>query len=269
MSDELTGKVALITGAASGIGRATALMLASKGAAVVVADIQEGAGRETVQQIEGAGGRAAFVRADVSDSQAVDAMVRAAVETFGGLDILHANAGHAGFDKALVDHADSEWNLVMAINLTGVFRCCRAAIPAIAKRGGGSLILTSSVAGIHAAPYTGAYNVSKAGVISLTKTLAMECAPLGIRVNAIAPGQVDTPMWAQNEDEAEAGDEGSAVLAELIPLGRMATAEEVAECVSFLVSDAGRYLTGEVLTIDGGMMAGFNFLMPEPSGDEA
>ena len=268
MSDELAGKVALITGAASGIGRATALLLASKGAAAVVADIQEAGGHETVQLIEEAGGQAAFVRADVTDSEAVDAMVRSAVETFGGLDILHANAGHAGFDKAVADHSDPEWDLVMAINLTGVFRCCRAAIPAIAQRGGGSIIITSSVAGIHAAPYTGAYNVSKAGAISLTKTLAMECAPLGIRVNAIAPGQVDTPMWARDEDEAEAGDEGGAVFAQLIPLGRMATADEVAQCVSFLVSDAARYLTGEVLTIDGGMMAGFNFLMPRPSDVE-
>ena len=222
MNDELAGKVALITGAASGIGRATALLLASKGAAVVVADLQEAGGHETVQLIEEAGGRAAFVRADVTDGEGVDAMVRATVETFGGLDILHANAGHAGFDKALVDHTDREWDLVMAINLTGVFRCCRAAIPAIAERGGGSIIITSSVAGIRAAPYTGAYNVSKAGAISLTKTLAMECAPLGIRVNAIAPGQVDTPMWARDEDEAEAGDEGGAVFAQLIPLGRMA-----------------------------------------------
>jgi 3-oxoacyl-[acyl-carrier protein] reductase len=107
--------------------------------------------------------------------------------------------------------------------------------------------------------------VSKAGVISLTKTLAMECAPLGIRVNAIAPGQVDTPMWAQEAgSEADAGDEGGAVFSALIPLGRMATADEVAQCVSFLVSDAARYLTGEVLNVDGGMMAGFNFLMPQP-----
>jgi NAD(P)-dependent dehydrogenase (short-subunit alcohol dehydrogenase family) len=137
MSGELTGKVALITGAASGIGRATALLLAANGAAIVVADIQEAGGGETVQLIEAAGGQATFFRADVTDREQVDAMVQHAVETYGGLDILHANAGHPGYDKALVDHSDEEWDLVMAINLTGVFRCCRAAIPALAERGGG------------------------------------------------------------------------------------------------------------------------------------
>ena len=163
-------------------------------------------------------------------------------------------------DKAVVDHTDEEWDLVMAINLTGVFRSCRAAIPALAKGGGGSIVITASVAGIHAAPYTGAYNVSKAGTISLAKTLAMECAPLGIRVNAIAPGQAATPMWGISPD---GGGEGAVpVLSELIPLGRMAAPQEVAQSVLFLVSEAGSYYTGEVLNIDGGMMAGFNFLMP-------
>jgi NAD(P)-dependent dehydrogenase (short-subunit alcohol dehydrogenase family) len=262
MSNGLNGKVALVTGAASGIGRATAQLLASGGAAMVVADIQEVGGQETVRLIEEAGGRAAFVRADVANREQVEAMVQAAVQAFGGLDILHANAGHPGFDKALVDHSDEEWDLVMDINLTGVFRCCRAAIPAMAKRGGGSIVISASVAGIHPAPYTSAYNVSKAGTISLTKTLAMECAPLGIRVNAIAPGQVATPMWGLSPDEDEAKE--APVMAGLIPLGRMATPNEVAQAVLYLVSDTGSYLTGEVLTIDGGMMAGFNFLMPPP-----
>jgi NAD(P)-dependent dehydrogenase (short-subunit alcohol dehydrogenase family) len=260
MTGELAGKVALITGAASGIGRATALLLAAKGAAIVVADIQESCGQETVQLIESEGGRATFARADVTDRAQVDAMVQHAVDTFGGLDILHANAGHPGYDKAVVDHSDEEWDLVMAINLTGVFRCCRAATPAIAKRGGGSIIISASVAGIHAAPYTGAYNVSKAGTISLCKTLAMECAPSGIRVNAIAPGQVATPMWGLFTDGHDGGD--APVMEGLIPLGRMATPNEVAHAVLYLVSDVASYLTGVVLTIDGGMMAGFNFLMP-------
>jgi NAD(P)-dependent dehydrogenase (short-subunit alcohol dehydrogenase family) len=261
MSGELAGKVALITGAASGIGRATALLLAAKGAAIVVADIQEAGGKETGQLIEAAGGLATFVRADVTNQTEIDAMVQHAVETFGGLDILHANAGHPGYDKAVVDHSDEEWDLVMAINLTGVFRCCRAAVPAMAQRGGGSIIISASVAGIHAAPYTGAYNVSKAGTISLCKTLAMECAPLGIRVNAIAPGQVATPMWGLSADGDDTED--APVMEGLIPLGRMATPDEVAHAVLYLVSDVASYLTGEVLTIDGGMMAGFSFLMPQ------
>ena len=265
MNKDLSGQVALITGAASGIGRATAVLLADSGAEVIVADINEAGGRETVSLIEGAGGRATFVQADVADRTQVEAMVRASVAAYGGLDILHANAGHPGFEKALVDHSDEEWDAVMAVNLKGVFYCCRAAIPAIAKRGSGAVVITASVAGIRPVPFISAYNVSKAGTISLAKTLAMECAPLGIRVNAIAPGEVDTPMSDAAVAEPEAFEEVMAAHMPLIPMKRMAQPEEIAQAVLYLVSDASSYLTGEVLTIDGGMMAGWNALTPPPA----
>jgi NAD(P)-dependent dehydrogenase (short-subunit alcohol dehydrogenase family) len=264
VKEGLADKVAIITGGASGIGRATARLLASKGALVVVADINEAGGRETVRLIEEGGGKARFVRADVTDTGQVEAMAQAAVETFGGLDILHANAGHPGPEKRLVDHTDKEWSQVLAVNLTGVFNCCRAAIPLIASRGGGAIVITASIAGLWPAPFIGAYNVSKAGVISLTKTLAIECAPLGIRVNAVAPGEVDTPM--SNAAVSDCPEQVLAAQLPLIPLKRMGRAEEIAQAVLYLVSDASSYVAGEVLTVDGGMSAGWSSLMTQSQG---
>jgi NAD(P)-dependent dehydrogenase (short-subunit alcohol dehydrogenase family) len=247
----LEGKVALVTGAASGIGRATACLLASEGAAVVVGDMAEAGGRETVRQIVKAGGRAAFVRADVADAVAVEAMVQAAVETYGRLDILHANAGAPGPDKPLVEWSESEWQRVLAVNLTGVFLCCRAAIPVMAGRGGGAIVITASAAGIQAVPSTCGYNAAKAAVISLTQTLALECAPLGIRVNAVAPGEVDTPMGLaslyKDPDILRA-------YLRLIPLRRIGQPGEIAQAVLYLVSDAASYVTGVTLPVDGGIM---------------
>jgi NAD(P)-dependent dehydrogenase (short-subunit alcohol dehydrogenase family) len=247
----LGGKVALVTGAASGIGRATACLLASKGAAVVVGDTAEAGGLDTVRRITDAGGHASFVRADIADARAVQAMVQLAVETHGGLDILHANAGVPGPDKPLVEWNESEWNHVLAVNLTGVFLCCRAVIPFMTGQGGGAIVITASVAGMQAVPFTCAYNVSKAGLISLTQTLALECAPLGIRVNAVAPGEVDTPMGVASlygdPDILQA-------YLRLIPLRRIARPDEIAQAVLYLVSDAASYVTGVTLPVDGGIM---------------
>jgi NAD(P)-dependent dehydrogenase (short-subunit alcohol dehydrogenase family) len=247
----LEGKVAIVTGAASGIGRATACLLAQEGAAVAVADITPRGGRETVQLIEEADGRATFVPVDVTDAKQLAAMVETTRRTYGGLDILHANAGVPGPDKPLVEWSRQEWDQVVSVNLTGVFLTCRAAVPVVAERGGGSIIITASAAGIQATPFTCAYNATKAGVISLTQTLALECAPLGIRVNAIAPGEVDTPMGL----EALHGDRRllDAYL-RLIPLKRIAQAEEIARAVLYLASDAASYVTGITLPVDGGIM---------------
>ncbi len=254
---QFDGKTALITGAGSGIGRATARLLASAGAAVVVADVAEAGGRETVRLVKENGGKATFVRADVTSAEQVAAMVQGAVEAFGGMDILHANAGVPGPDKPLVAWSEDEWEQAIGVNLTGVFLCCRAAIPAIAQRGGGAIVITASVAGIHPTPLTCAYNASKAGAISLTKTLAMECAPLGIRVNAVAPGEVDTPMSAATLYD----DEVHQAYMSIIPMQRIAQPEDIARAVLYLASDAASYVTGEVLTVDGGVMAGFNQVM--------
>lgn len=248
---QLEGKIACVTGAASGIGRATAYLLAREGAAVVVADIAQKGGRETVQLIEEVGGRATFVSVDVTSARQVGSMVETAVGTYGGLDILHANAGVPGPDKPLVAWSEEEWDQVVNVNLTGVFLTCRAAVPTMAKRGGGSIVVTASAAGIQATPFTCAYNATKAAVISLTQTLALECAPLGIRVNAVAPGEVGTPMGL----EALRGDRKVLeAYMRLIPLKRIAQPEEIAEAVLYLATDAASYITGITLPVDGGIM---------------
>ena len=244
-------RVALVTGAASGIGRAAAQLLAAEGAAVIVADLDKQGAGETVRLIETLEGRATSVVADVTNAEQVATMVQMAVDTYGGLDILHANAGVPGPDRPLVDWSRAEWESVISVNLTGVFVCCQAAIPAMARQGRGSIVITASAAGIQAVPFTCAYNASKAGVISLAQTLALECAPLGIRVNAVAPGEVDTPMGikALYEDPQIVQE-----YLRLIPLKRLARPEEVAQAVVYLASDAASYVTGTVLPVDGGIM---------------
>jgi NAD(P)-dependent dehydrogenase (short-subunit alcohol dehydrogenase family) len=245
-------KVAIITGGGSGIGRATAQLLALEGAAIVVADISEDGGRETVNLIQGHGGEASFIKTDVTNTEQVTAMVEHAVDTFGGVDIHFANAGSPGADKLLVEWTDEEWNQVISVNLTGVFLCCRSVLPAMAGRGGGSIVVTSSAAAIANAPFTCGYNASKAGAISLVKTLATECAPLGIRVNCIAPGEVDTPMGlkALFPDNPEVID----AYLQIIPLNRIGKPEEMARAVLYLTSDDASYVTGVVLPVDGGIL---------------
>jgi NAD(P)-dependent dehydrogenase (short-subunit alcohol dehydrogenase family) len=245
-------QVAIVTGAASGIGRETASLLASEGAAVVIADINQQGGRETVQIIEQAGGKASFIQTDVTDPKQTAAMVKHALETFGGLHILFANAGVPGPDKFLIEWTDEEWNQTLAVNLTGVFNCCRDAIPVIAEHGGGAVVVTSSAAAIANAPFTCGYNAAKSGAISLVKTLATECAPLGIRVNAVVPGEVDTPMGLK-EIFPDTPEIIEAYL-QAIPLSRIARPEEIAQAVLFLVSDVASYITGVALPVDGGIL---------------
>ncbi len=247
--DEL---VAIVTGAASGIGRATALLFASEGASVVIADVDETGGHETVRLIEEKAGRSTFVKTDVTDSSQVNDMVKATVETFGGLDILFANAGVDTPDKLVTDTTDEEWERVIDVNLTGVFRSCRAAIPEIAKRGGGAIVTTASGEGIQPTSYYGPYCASKAGLISLTKTLAIECAPLKIRVNSVASGEANTGFGAEYDQDLEGEETTLEKFEQAIPLGRIAEPEEIAQVVLFLVSEASSYITGEVILADGG-----------------
>ncbi len=248
---QLSGRAAIVTGGASGIGRATALLLAKKGASVVVADVDQQLGHRTVELIEGNGGKALFSETDVTNSEHADTMVQTSLDAFGGLDILCANAGVDTPGTLLTDTADEEWSRVIDVNLTGIFKSCRAAIPAIAEGGGGAIVITSSDTGLKPFSHFASYSASKAGAISLAKTLAIECASLNIRVNAVAPGETRTPMyvkgWADHED----------LLGELprsIPLKRVAEPDEIAEVMLFLVSDAASYITGEVILADGGRM---------------
>jgi NAD(P)-dependent dehydrogenase (short-subunit alcohol dehydrogenase family) len=249
---QLNELVAIVTGASSGIGRATAQLFASEGASVVVADVDEKGGHETVRLIEEKAGKATFIKTDVSDTSQANAMVQAAVETYGGLDIMIANAGVDTPNKLVTDTSDEEWEGVMDVNLTGVFKSCRPAIPEIAKRGGGAIVTVSSDEGIKPHVKFAPYNAAKAGAISLTKTLAIECAPLKIRVNSIAPGEVNTAMggtgWMGDDQELIEASEQS------ILLKRIGEPEEIAQVALFLVTEASSYITGEVILADGGGM---------------
>jgi NAD(P)-dependent dehydrogenase (short-subunit alcohol dehydrogenase family) len=251
----LEGKVALITGAASGIGREAALLFAREGAAVVVADLDEAAGRETAARIENAAGRAAFVRADVSRARDCEGMVRAAEERFGKLDILFNNAGImvTGDDDA-VTTTEEVWDRTLAVNLKGVFLGCKHGIPALRRAGGGSVINTASfVALMGAATPQVAYTASKGGVVALSRELAVVHAREGIRVNALCPGPLRTELLMKFLD-TEAKRERRLVH---IPLGRFGEASEVAKAALFLASDESSYVTGAVFEVDGGITAAY------------
>ena len=251
----LKEKVALITGAGSGIGREAALLFAREGAAVVAVDVAEAPGRETASAIEAAGGRARFVRADVSRAADVAAMIAAAEETYGRLNVLFNNAGiFPAADGSVTDTDEEVWDLVMRVNLKGVFLGCKYGIPALLRAGGGSVINTASfVALMGAATPQIAYTASKGGVLSLTRETAVEFARRGIRVNALCPGPVDTPLMAELlSDPAR-----RARRMVHIPFGRLARASEVAQAALFLASDESSYVNGAALSVDGGITVAY------------
>lgn len=246
---ELEGKVALVTGAAMGIGRAAALRFASEGAQVVVADVDVRGGRETVDLVEAAGGEASFVEADVSARADVEAMVRHCVERFGGLDCAHNNAGIAAPMVPLADYPDDGWDRTIAVMLTGVYHCMKAEIPAMLARGAGAIVNTASGVGLVGYPGQAAYTASKHGVVGLTKVAALDYGAQGIRVNAICPGTARTPMV----DEALAQDPSiGAHLKALHPIGRIAEADEIAAAAVWLCTPAASFVLGAVLPVDGG-----------------
>jgi NAD(P)-dependent dehydrogenase (short-subunit alcohol dehydrogenase family) len=252
MTDALSGKVAVVTGAASGIGRASSLALAGAGAAVVVSDLPDAPMAEVVAEIEAGGGRAAAFATDVTDAAACDGLMAHAVEAFGTLDVLFSNAGVAltGRDGFAPNIDPADWDKVIAVNLNGVFYCCRAAIPRMAASGGGAIVNAASSMATLPLGGLDAYAASKFGVAGLTKSLAVGCGPLGIRVNAIGPGYVDTPMNSLifgMDEVKEAFDFGHAT--------GLQTPEEIADLVVFLASDASRSLTGALLTCDRGWTA--------------
>jgi NAD(P)-dependent dehydrogenase (short-subunit alcohol dehydrogenase family) len=252
MADRLAGRVAVVTGAASGIGRASAMALAREGASVVVSDVNDDGGRATVDAITSAGGLATFVHTDVSSASECEQLVRAAVDAFGGLHVLHNNAGIAlpMADGFAPDVDPALWDRVIATNLSSVFYCCHFAIPVMAESGGGSIVNTaSSMAHLPLGGLDG-YAASKGGVALLTRSMAPNCGPLGIRVNAISPGYVDTPMNALiwGSDELKDGFERGHAQG-------LQTPEEIAEVVVFLASDESRSLTGALLTCDRGWTA--------------
>jgi NAD(P)-dependent dehydrogenase (short-subunit alcohol dehydrogenase family) len=253
MPGQLTGKVALVTGGASGIGRATALTFAREGAKLIIADMNEDGGHQTVHMIRENGGDAIFVQVDVSQATAVEAMISKTVETYGRLDCAHNNAGIASGEQGAftAEYPEERWHQVIAINLTGVWLCMKYEIAQMLQQGGGAIVNTASVAGLLGLPYASAYVASKHGVVGLTKTAALEYAKQGIRVNCVCPGYIETPMTAaEMEDPARL-----ALMMASEPVGRIGKPEEVAEAVVWLCSDAASFVTGHAMTVDGGYVA--------------
>lgn len=254
MAERLKGKVALITGAGSGIGRTTALLFAQEGAKVVAGDFNPAGNAETVRMIEEQGGTAFAVQLDVTRAEEVEAAVQAALDRYGELNILYNNAGTGEKHVSIVDLAESEWERVMAVNVKGVFLGIKYGAAAMLKAGkGGSIINTASVAGIVGNPGTAAYCASKAACIHLTRTAALELARSNIRVNAIAPTFIATPMLEAAVSTHADPERAWQKLSKIIPLGRLGQPEEIANAALFLASDESSFMTGAVMVMDGGL----------------
>ena len=250
--NELKNKVAVITGAASGIGSATARVFAEEGAAVLVADVQDEAGHSLVDELATSGQCATFVHCDVSSEADVDVMIHLALSHYGRVDVLFNNAGIEGDQAPTADATLENWQRVIDINLKGVFLGLKHGIKAMLQHGGGSIINNASVAGLVGFPNIPAYCAAKGGVVQLTRTAAIEYATQGIRVNCLCPGVIDTPMverFTHGSAEAEAG------MSALEPVARMGQPREVAELALFLASDRSSFVTGAVIPVDGGFVA--------------
>lgn len=252
MSATFAGKVALVTGGGSGIGRATALAFARAGARVAVVDIDEDAGREVVAAMTAAGGEAMFIRADVVNAAEVEAMVARTVDAYGKLDCAVNNAGIEEEHMRLADCPEATFDRIMAINVKGVWLALKYELAAMLRSGGGAIVNTASVAGLVAAPRMAAYCASKHAVLGLTKSAAIEYARKHIRVNAVCPGVIRTPMY---ERALEVDPKGTAQVAQLHPIGRVGEPEEVAAVILWLCSDAASFVTGHAHTVDGGLTA--------------
>jgi NAD(P)-dependent dehydrogenase (short-subunit alcohol dehydrogenase family) len=247
MTRKMEGKVALVTGAGSGIGRATALAFAQEGAKVVVADIVVEAGEATVAMVKQNGGEAVFIETDVSKEAQVEILVNKTVETYGRLDYAHNNAGIEGTADT---SSEENWNQIMNVNLKGVWLCLKYEIPQMLEQGKGAIVNTSSVAGLVAAGGgINAYSPSKAGVIQLTRDAALAYAKAGIRVNAVCPGVIRTDMIERVIEEHPAMKD---YLANRAPLGRIGEPDEIAQAVVWLCSDESSFITGVALAVDGG-----------------
>lgn len=252
-SSAFAGKVVFVTGATSGIGRATALAFGREGAHVVVADISEEGVRETARLIDHAGGSAVAVRCDVTRGDQVRAALARCVEAFGGLDFAFNNAGIEQEVTPTAEIAEDEWDRIVAVDLRGVFLCMKYQIPLMLERAGGAIVNTSSGAGVTAVKGQGAYTAAKWGVVGLTKVAALDYAAANIRINAVCPGIIETPMM----DRFSGGTaEGRARVIAQEPVGRMGKPEEIAAAVLYLCSDAAKFVVGHALVVDGGQTVG-------------
>ncbi|WP_281298527.1 SDR family oxidoreductase [Flavobacterium limnophilum] len=250
MENTFKDKVALITGGSSGIGRATAIAFARKGTKVVIADWIEN--EETMDLIENLGGEAVFVQCDVSKSADVKALIEKTIATFGRLDYAFNNAGIEGTSAPVQDCSEENWDKTIDVNLKGIWLCMKYQIPVMLEKGKGSIVNCSSVAGLVGFQGLPAYVASKHGVIGLTKTAALECAKLGIRVNAVCPGVIQTPMIDRLTGKKK---EAEAQFTSLEPVGRFGQPEEIACSVMWLCSDEASFVTGIAMPVDGGFVA--------------
>ncbi|MFN3649974.1 MAG: SDR family NAD(P)-dependent oxidoreductase [Armatimonadota bacterium] len=248
----LSNKVAIITGAGAGIGRASSLLFAQEGATVVCSDLDPATTEETVRLVREVGGESCFIRADAASSSDVERLVADTVERYGRLDVFYANAGIVPGGTVL-DCSEEEWDRAMTVNAKSVFLACRHAIPAMRQGGGGSIVCTASVAGVVGVKNRAAYSASKMAVVGLVKSVALDFITEGIRINAICPGTVDTPSL---QGRLRATGDYETALSQFIarqPMGRLGTAEEIAALALYLASDESGYMTGNHIMIDGGL----------------
>ncbi len=255
MPARLEDKIALVTGGGSGIGRSSALAMSAEGAKVVVADISVEGAEQTVGMIEEAGGEAISVGCDVTDPAQVEAMVGRAVETYGRLDCALNNAGTEGVLATVTDYPQEVWDRVISLNLTAVWLCMKHELAQMQRQDAGAVVNTASILGLVGFPTTPAYTASKHGVIGLTKVAALENAEQGIRINAVCPGWIETPMVMERGVQAGANPEVYQQLEDAHPVKRLGKPEEIAEAVVWLCSDAASFVTGQAMVVDGGYVA--------------